>query len=200
MKPEQESWKSTVDFFPREIRMRRGFRRGMGRGGKGRGVEQARELLDQGHFSAAASAFEELAVAAEARSGPGAPMLYIQAGRAQVLAGQPTAGLDYLKKGLQLLAERGRWVRFQRLSRRITAELRQAGLNSEADDLAHFTELALPKGIHFAAAPAFGHRPSLPTHCPSCGAAIKPDEADWIGENTVECDYCGSPINAQNQS
>jgi hypothetical protein len=34
----------------------------------------------------------------------------------------------------------------------------------------------------------------LPTHCPSCGAALRPDEIEWLDESTAECAYCGSPV------
>jgi hypothetical protein len=37
-------------------------------------------------------------------------------------------------------------------------------------------------------------RPLLPTHCPACGAAVRPDEVEWLDDVTAECAYCGSPV------
>jgi hypothetical protein len=37
-------------------------------------------------------------------------------------------------------------------------------------------------------------KPILPTHCPSCGAALRPDEVDLPDDITAECAYCGSPV------
>jgi hypothetical protein len=34
----------------------------------------------------------------------------------------------------------------------------------------------------------------LPSHCQACGAAVRPDEVEWVDEQIVECAYCGSPI------
>jgi hypothetical protein len=36
----------------------------------------------------------------------------------------------------------------------------------------------------------------LPTKCPSCGAAIRPNEVKWLDDVTAECRYCGTPIKA----
>jgi len=36
----------------------------------------------------------------------------------------------------------------------------------------------------------------LPTKCPSCGTAIRPNEVKWLDDVTAECQYCGTPIKA----
>ncbi len=38
----------------------------------------------------------------------------------------------------------------------------------------------------------------LPTNCPKCGAPIHGDEANWIDNQTAECDYCGASIRTTN--
>jgi hypothetical protein len=35
---------------------------------------------------------------------------------------------------------------------------------------------------------------TLPTKCPSCGAAVRSKEVKWLDEITVECNYCSMPI------
>jgi hypothetical protein len=124
-------------------------------------------------------------------------MLFLQAGRARILAGQVPQGLAHLKTGLQMLAGRGRWARFQRAGQRAVAELRQQGLDSEAKEILDFIQAHLPQDFDLAMPPALARRPLLPTHCPSCGAVVEPDEVEWLDEATAECDYCGSPIRAQ---
>ncbi len=34
----------------------------------------------------------------------------------------------------------------------------------------------------------------LPTNCPKYGATVLSDEVDWVDNNTVECEYCGTLI------
>ncbi|MGE5250305.1 MAG: hypothetical protein ACM3QS_08845, partial [Bacteroidota bacterium] len=80
---------------------------------------------------------------------------------------------------------------------RIVAELNQRGLQPEAAGLREFLIGQLPEGFGLAQAPGYRQRPVLPTHCPSCGGPVEPDVLEWLDENTAECDYCGSPIRAQ---
>ncbi|HEX9117672.1 MAG TPA: hypothetical protein VGA61_16500, partial [Anaerolineae bacterium] len=46
-------------------------------------------------------------------------------------------------------------------------------------------------------APAPSPRRVLPTHCPGCGAPLRPDEVDWLDEMTATCEYCGSPVHGE---
>jgi hypothetical protein len=124
-------------------------------------------------------------------------MLYMQTGRTMILAGQVSKGVSYLKEGLETLAAAGKWARLQRAGQRAHAELRQRGLDVEAKELLEFLRSRLPDGFNLAMAPGLRRRPILPTHCPACGAIIEPDEVEWTDEMTAECDYCGSPIRAQ---
>ena len=36
------------------------------------------------------------------------------------------------------------------------------------------------------------------SHCPSCGASLRPDEVEWLDDVTAECAYCGSPVRETN--
>jgi len=158
-------------------------------------LQRANNLLAAGNYSAAAEAFEQIARAAHARGGPRAPMFFLQAGRARILAGQTSLGMEHLKQALAILASLGQWPRFQRAGERASQELTERGLTAEASEIRELLQTRLPPG--FAASPAAGmpaRRPTLPTHCPSCGAAVRPDEVEWLDDETAECAYCGSPV------
>jgi hypothetical protein len=157
-------------------------------------LRRSNELLASGQFAEAATSLEQLARAAEARGGPRAPVLYIQAGQAEVLAGQPAQGLEFFERGLGLLAARGKMQKLSIVSRRVLGELEQRGLHNEASRLTGYLKSLAPE---FDAS-VDGHtrtaRTPLPTHCPGCGAAIRPDEVEWMDEITAECEFCGSPV------
>jgi hypothetical protein len=80
----------------------------------------------------------------------------------------------------------------QVVGQRMVDELTARGLTAEAAEIAGLLGASLPKDL--PAEPAPTKRPILPTHCPSCGGAVKSDEVEWIDEVTAECDYCGSPV------
>ncbi len=178
--------------------MRRFFRRGLRAGGANADLRQAHQLMEQGDYAAAAQSFEDLAPTA--RASHRVPILYLKAGHARIMAGQAAQAVDDMKNGLKMLAERGRWGRFQRAGQRAVAALRQAGMKTEADAVLEFLKTnSLSGGFDPEAVSTVKRRPLLPTHCPSCGAAIEPDEIEWMDEATAECDFCGSPIRAQGQ-
>jgi hypothetical protein len=157
-------------------------------------------MLAAGNYAEAASAFEQLARAAEARAGPRAPFFYMQAGRSQVLAGRTANGVEQLMRGLGLFAMRGQQFKAVNTGTRIVKELEARGLGREADQVAHYLADLVP-GFDGDAAPASRpaspHRPLLPTHCPGCGAPLRPDEVEWLDDVTAACEYCGSPVHEQ---
>lgn len=156
-------------------------------------LRRAQEFMVAGNYKQALQIFEQLAHRSEKNFPERAPFLYMQAGRAAILSGQTKVGIAHLRRGLTLLASQGRFARMQALGQRAMDELKMRGLNSEAEEIANLLTENLPK-VPSTAQPAATKRPLLPTHCPSCGAAIKPDEVDWLDELTAECDYCGSPV------
>jgi tetratricopeptide (TPR) repeat protein len=163
-------------------------------------LQRANNLLDKGEFEHAAEAFEQIADAAEKRSGPRAPMFYLQAGRAWLLAGHATAALDHIKHALSMFAGRGQNGKVLQVGNRIARELEQRGLKKESGELKAYLHELLPGPIKFTQAPlpASTNQPTLPTHCPSCGAAMRPDEVEWLDDKTAECAYCGSPVRGKN--
>ena len=154
----------------------------------------ANQLLESGDYQGAADHFETLAHAAESRSGPRAPHFYLQAGRAHILAGQNEAGLAHLKHGLSLFAKRGEWLHLRRAGRRVVAELNERRLPDAAKEITTWLNGTMPAEPHNIRELTPTKKPILPAHCPSCGAALRPDEVDWLDDITAECAYCGSPV------
>lgn len=176
--------------------MRRMFRQGFGPNIPPM-LQRANQLMTAQDYAGAASAFEQLAKAAEGRGGPRAPFFSLQAGRARILAGQIPAGMDHLKYGLNLFAARGQLGKVFNAGNRIAAELNQRGLTSEAGQIAEHMKSLLPAFNAMSESTA-GKKAVLPTHCPGCGAPVRPDEMDWLDDVTAECAFCGSPVRGKN--
>ena len=155
-------------------------------------LQQANQMMVDGDYKNAAESFHALAKGAEERFPHRAPFLYIEAGRAAILSGETKTGIADLRRGLTLLATQQRFTRMQILGQRIVNELQARGLNIEADEIKILLGGNLPITPTETAPPQ--KRPVLPTHCPACGAAVKPDEVEWLDDITAECSYCGSPI------
>ena len=155
-------------------------------------LQEAIFAFDKGEYNRAAELFENIAQAADARDGPRAPIYHLQGGRARILAGQTDLGTPSLQRGLELLAERGHLQKFHQAGDRVLTELNSLGLKSEAANLELWLRKLAPPLPSFEAQKI--DRPVLPTRCPSCGAALKPDEVEWLDERTAECAYCGSPV------
>lgn len=160
-------------------------------------LQEANFTFDKGDYGRAAELYERIAQAADARGGPRAPILHLQAGRSRVYAGQTTLGMPSLQRGLELFAQRGQLHKLQNAGARVVSELKERGLTKEAAEIE-----ALLKGVApstpVMAEPVPAKKPILPTHCPSCGAPIRPDEVEWLDDITAECGYCGSPVREEN--
>lgn len=158
-------------------------------------LQHAHHLMEEGEFSEASRAFYDLAKKAEERFPERAPFLYIEAGRAAILSGDNKKGVIHFRSALTLLGTQQRYQRLHKAGGRIVNELREHGLHSEADEV----ESVLRNNDQFPARKEAveSKRGRLPTHCPSCGAAVRPNEVEWLDDATAECDYCGSPIRAE---
>ena len=158
-------------------------------------LQEANFAFDKGEYGRAGELFEKMAETAAARGGPRAPLFYLQAGRARALAGQIALAMPSLKRGLELLAQRGAGEKYQEFGQRAIRELKENGFVEEAQQLMALLNRSAPQVIpsELAYAPPTKRR-ILPTHCPSCGAAVRPQEVEWLDEVTAECAYCGSPI------
>lgn len=177
---------------------RRGQRmlRGMGRPEVPPILQRANHLMATGQYEEAVALFADLAQRAEERFPQRAPFLFMEAGRAAILSGQTKTGVAHLRRGLTIFASQGRIHKLQAFGGRAVEELKARGLNAEADEIASLLNANMPKGVSVeSSAPA--KKPVLPTHCPSCGAAVRPNEVEWLDDVTAECDYCGSPVRGE---
>jgi hypothetical protein len=170
--------------------------RGMGKPDVPPMLQRANQLMAAGDYEGAAIAFKELAQRAEDRFPQRAPFLFMEAGRAAVLSGQTNTGIAHLRRGLTIFASQGRIPRMRVFGQRAIEELKARNLNAEADEIASLLNTNLPKEITDEQ-PIPAKRPILPTHCPSCGAAVRPDEVEWLDDVTAECAYCGSPVRGE---
>lgn len=159
-------------------------------------LQRANELMAAGDYPGAATAFEHLARAAEGRGGPRAPIFHLQAGRAHVLANQTTASMQSFKHASDLFAQRGQFPQLHQTGARIVSELAERGLTKEAAEVDAWVKALLPPKSTYAFTPPEmpAKRPILPTHCPACGAPVRPDEVEWLDDATAECVFCGSPV------
>jgi hypothetical protein len=157
-------------------------------------LQEANFAFDKGEYGRAGELFEKIAETAAARGGPRAPLFYLQAGRARIFAGQTVLGMPSLKRGLELLSQGKLFLRLHRVRRRLINELHERGLQKEAAEIEAWMSSPEASMADVESYEAQVKRPSLPTHCPSCGAAVRPDEVEWLDEVTAECAYCGSPI------
>jgi len=182
--------------------MRRMFRRQMRRGFASNIPPILQEanhaFFDKGEYGRAAELFEQIAQGADARGGPRAPLFHLQAGRSRIYAGQTALGMPSLKRGLELLAQRKQFSRLHNAGQRVIAELKEHGLMEEAAEIERLLNSALPSTTNTEKVSAPAKRSILPTHCPQCGAAIRPDEVDWLDDATAECAYCGSLVREEN--
>jgi hypothetical protein len=160
-------------------------------------LQEANFAFDKGEYGRAAELFERIAETTAARGGPRAPIFYLQAGRARVMAGQTVLGIPSLKRGLELLAQGQQFQRLQQAGQRVVLELNEHGLGKEASELEGWLQAFLPSTPAPDPALRPPKRPILPAHCPSCGAAVRPDEVEWLDALTAECAYCGSPLREQ---
>jgi hypothetical protein len=160
-------------------------------------LRRANQMMADGDYAGAASALEQLARAAEARNGPRAPIFYIQAGRARILAGQTPGGMEYLQRGLGLFATRGQAIKVSNVGNRVINELNLRGMNKEVQQITDYIKNLLPGFNPGAPASAPAKKAPLPTHCPGCGAPVRPDEVEWLDDVTAECAFCGSPVRGE---
>jgi hypothetical protein len=156
-------------------------------------------LISEGKPSDAGPLFAEVADAMQQSNHPRrAANLYARAAHAFADGNNEQAALGYAKTALALFTQfkmvRRTPVFFTNITRKMTAKGMKAAANV----------LQREYGTQIAAQPAAPrqenrrHRGLLPTSCPKCGAAVHGDDVDWVDDNTVECEYCGTLIRTEN--
>lgn len=175
---------------------RRPFRRPFRRSGPLRippELQYANELMDAGHHTQAAIAFEKISRRADTRHGPRAPIFHLRAGHAYFLSGDAESGMPHLQKGLRSIAAQGKWDALQRFGQRAIDQLNELGFPAQAQEISNYFSETLPENSA-STQPKPLQTPTLPTQCPGCGGPVRTDEVSWIDQLTAECIYCGSSI------
>jgi len=154
-------------------------------------LRRAHQLFERGRFRDAADEFLRLATGAEGLGLDRAPFLYLQAGRARVLATDVNTGLSLLLQGFKLLADSDASGQLVPLGKRAVDELQRLGHLEHAQKLeAELLTLAEPDAWQAVSAPAADRR--LPAKCGFCGANLFPEDLELRGGVPI-CSYCGSP-------
>jgi len=161
-----------------------------------RALQRAHRQMENGDYANAADIFERLGRAAHDRGIlRQAPRLYLQAGRAYMLAGATEKGGDLLRQGLNIFVEGQHWPQLHRSGQRVVDELEQWGHSDLAKEFDEWLNSTLPeKSEAYQRAAAATSRPQLPIHCPSCGGPIRADDVEWLDATTAECPYCSSGV------
>ncbi len=155
-----------------------------------RRLRRANGLMMAGDFAAAAQLFDQLAQGALERGLPQAPQLTLRAAEAYLKAGDRETARERALRGLEMLANAGRWAILHRAGERTVATLEAQG----HADLAAEIRQALDRWLAQAPPPMAARRAqSLPTECPHCGAPVHPDEVEWQHEVPL-CAYCGKAL------
>lgn len=158
-------------------------------------LQRAHHLMEEKEYAQAAEIFERLAQGAKQRGMlQRAPRLFLQAGRAYVLAKKENQGVGCIRQGLNILARSQRWPALHRAGKRVVYELTESEYPKLAQEFEDWLEETLPDRIEDAPRPASTRSVTLPLKCPSCGAPIRSDEVEWADSTTAVCPYCGSGL------
>ncbi|HZU86263.1 MAG TPA: zinc ribbon domain-containing protein [Anaerolineaceae bacterium] len=203
------------------MRPRRPFRRNMLRrlppfpppgAGAPPQLMEANRLFMEAKYVPAGERYTALAAAAEQRQLPQAAKLYLQAGRAFLLAHHPAQAEQLAQQGLHLFALQGRMRQLRQLGPRVIWEFESQGHKLEAQRLSAWLAGVLPlesaEGESASISPypspldSVGERivderppvEGLPRFCPSCGAPVDPRDVDWADDNTPMCAFCAIPL------
>ena len=163
--------------------------------GPRRQLLRAHQLLESGHHDEAANIFENLARAAHDRGlTRHAPNLFLQAARANILAGRLEAGKSLIFEGLEIFSQAQRWPALARSGQRIVDELNQLGQGNIAAEVESWLAKTLPEPLDSYTQPPQKSARPLPLKCPFCGGVLRPGEVEMLDQFTGECPYCGSAV------
>jgi|SRR5579859_2264316 len=172
-------------------------------------LQQANQLMAGGQPGEAAPLFAQLAAQMEASNHPRrAANLHARAAHAFADNKAGQAALGQARSALNLFISNGMVGRTPVFFGNITRKLNNHGMQNAANALqqeygGRLRAGPLPRrrmagqAAGAAAAPAAPAHGTLPTSCPKCGAPVHGAEANWVDNNTAECDYCGALIRAE---
>jgi len=133
---------------------------------------QANRSMAGGKPGEAAPLFAQLAQNMEAHQHPRrAANFHAMAAHAFADSNSEQGATEHARAALQVFLQYQMNQRTSMFFTNITRKMNERGMKGAADKTTH-------RGI-------------LPTNCAKCGAPIHGNEANWVDENTVECEYCG---------
>jgi hypothetical protein len=160
-------------------------------------LAKANQLVASGHSGQAAPLFASLASELETTAHPRrAANLHAQAAHAYADSHNEQPALDQARRALTLFIQSQMVNRTPVFFGNITRKFTNKGMKSAADTI---TAEFGPKIGPMAAQPtsAAAHQGQLPTNCAKCGAPIHKSDANWVDDQTIECDFCGSLIRSE---
>ena len=172
-------------------------------------LQQANQLMANGQAGQAAPMLAQLADQMEASNHPRrAANLHARAAHAFADSQAGPMALGQARSAMALFLANGMGMRAPMFFSNITRKLSNHGLQNAASALQQEFggrlhdrprmrrrmggQMGTAAGA--AAAPTHG---TLPTTCPKCGAPVHGSEANWLDNNTAECDYCGALLRAE---
>ncbi len=153
-------------------------------------LRRANRLMESGQYAQAYPLLRRLAEGAVRHGMPArAASLYLRAALARLEMGGAQEAVAMARQAMHLLLGIGQAGRVHALLPRIVEALEEKGYHDEAVTLR--AELGTE-----TAPPVPRKRGALPARCPSCGGPLRADEVSWIDDNSAECPYCGSAVQA----
>jgi hypothetical protein len=160
-------------------------------------LAKANQLAANNNPTDAAPLFAELARELDVPRPRRAANLHARAAHTYADAGNEPSALAQARAALSMFIQYRMVNRTPVFFANITRKFNNKGMKNSASALQN--EFANRVGS-MPPQPAQGQarRGTLPTNCPKCGAPIHGDEANWIDNQTAECDYCGASIRTTN--
>jgi hypothetical protein len=161
-------------------------------------LAKANQLAGNGNPGDAAPLFAELARELDVLRPRQAANLHARAAHAYADSGNAQSALIQARAALSMFIQYRMVDRSPMFYANITRKFNNKGMKGAATAIQNeFGGRAgtLPPQPQSPARLAV-RRGTLPTTCPKCGGPVHVDDASWIDNQTVECEYCGTPIRA----
>jgi hypothetical protein len=159
---------------------------------------QANQLQAQGQMLEAARLFAQLASVMKARQHPRrAASLYARAAHAFTDGNDASSALLYSRQALTLFTQVQMPSRALAFYANITRKMRNHGMQAQAEALQSEFGGKFPAVTAPSAAGSHHKHPLLPTNCPKCGATVHTEDATWVDDHAIECEYCGALIRSE---
>lgn len=160
-------------------------------------LSKANQLIASGLPGQAAPLFAKVASEMETAAHPRrAANLHAQAAHAYADSQNEQAALNHSRIALNLFIQSQMANRTSVFYTNITHKFTNKGMKSAADSL--IREFGSKVGsVPARAVTAPRSLRQLPTNCPKCSAPIHKNDASWMDDQTIECDFCGSLIKSE---